>query len=507
MKKEALDKTNFLKIKEIKKPLFILNIILAGIYFVVLTFFFPRGNSFLFGLLVAGEVFHIWQIGTYMHTVWATGTKHKFSKKFKPPVDVFITVAGEDLDIIETTITKAQNMDYPAFKVYVLNDGYVAKKKNWKEVEVLAEKLGVTCITRQQPGGAKAGNINNALKHTHSPLVTIFDADHAPQKNFLKKTVGYFADPLMAFVQTPQFYKNNNLNQVTGGAWEQQELFFGAICKGKNRTNSVFMCGTNMVLRRTALNEVGGMNEKNITEDLLTSQFIHEKGWKSVYIGEVLAEGLAPEDLRSYMKQQYRWARGSLELIFRYNAFFRRGLTFSQRIQYLASSSYYLSGSVVLINALLPLIFLFTGQSPFEISTSAMAAAFLPYILITVYTLMLSSNYSYTYRAVSFSMSTFLVHIHALLNLLTGRKATFQVTSKKALSGNFLYLAFPHLAYIALGTTGILIGLEREGLSAALVTNASWLLFNASMFLPFILAAIPQKAPEKAAKKVISYMD
>jgi len=92
------------------------------------------------------------------------------------------------------------------------------------------------------------------------------------------------------------------------------------------------------------------MCETNIAEDFLTSLFVHSKGWKSVYVPEVLAEGLAPEDFMSYYKQQFRWARGSLEIIFKYNPLFNRGLSLSQKLQYLASASYYLSGVVFLLN-------------------------------------------------------------------------------------------------------------------------------------------------------------
>ena len=91
------------------------------------------------------------------------------------------------------------------------------------------------------------------------------------------------------------------------------------------------MCGTNVAVRRTALDEVGGLCQTNIAEDFLTSLLMHERGWRSVYVPEVLAQGLAPEDFLSYYKQQHRWARGSLEVIFKYNPLRRRGLTWPQR--------------------------------------------------------------------------------------------------------------------------------------------------------------------------------
>ncbi len=172
-------------------------------------------------------------------------------------------------------------MQYPNFSIYILNDGKVAHRNNWQEAEDVAKRQQVTCITRTISGGAKAGNINNAVSVTNEPYIVVFDADHAPKPDFLQETMGYFIDEKMAFVQSPQFYKNADVNQVTGGAWEQQALFFGPLLKGKDTVNATFMCGTNMVVRRIALEEAGGMSEKSIAEDFLTSLLVHEKKWKS----------------------------------------------------------------------------------------------------------------------------------------------------------------------------------------------------------------------------------
>ncbi len=473
------------------KPLFALTITMALIYLWIIAFWFPRGNTVLFILLIVGEIFHLWQAVSYIHTVWNTDYKAKNDEKITPFVDVFITVAGEPADVVEKTLRAALNMDYPNFFVYILNDGFVAKKENWKEIELLAEKLGASCITRKTPGGAKAGNINNALKLTGSPLVAVFDADQVPKENFLKKMAGYFVDQKMGFVQSPQYYENYGLNDVTNGAWEQQELFFGPICKGKNRLNSVFMCGTNMLVSRKALLQAGGMCETNIAEDFLTSLYIHKNGWKSAYVDEVLVKGLAPEDFLSYYKQQYRWARGSLELLFRHNALTRKPLKFNQEIQYVASASYYLSGIVVLINALLPLAFFYFGIVPLKISTMGLAAVFIPYIFLVLFTLRSTSNNSYTFKALSFSMSSFIIHIQALFAVLTNQKTGFSVTSKKQLEGNFWHLVIPHILYIMLVIYGIEIAILRNGISAQVLTNTCWALFNVAVFMPFIIAANP----------------
>ncbi|MDO8495361.1 MAG: glycosyltransferase [bacterium] len=489
--KQAHIKKDFLKTKT-SKTLIFTNMAMAIVYFLVITFWFPRNNVYLFWMVIAGEIFHLWQLLTYGYTIWETRYAARSDSSFRPSVDVFITVAGEPEDIVEQTVFAAKDMRYPKFNVYILNDGFVAKKDNWREIERLAQRLGVHCITRTIPGGAKAGNINNALHLTHSPFIVVFDADHVPHRDFLQKTMGYFVDPQMGFVQSPQFYKNQGLNNITAGAWEQQELFFGPICKGKNRLNSAFLCGTNMAIRRRALEEVGGMCETNITEDFLTSQMIHEKGWKSYYVSEVLAEGLAPEDFLSYYKQQYRWARGSLELIFKFNPLFKKGLTWAQKIQYLASSSFFLSGPVILMNAILPLIFFFTGLTPFNAPTMALAAAFLPHIFLTVAVLRRSSNFSFTYRAVSFAMAGFTIHLKALYSILRNQKVSFAVTPKKQQTGNFMNLVIPHLIYIGAVVLGIGLAIWREGLTASVMTNVSWALFNVSVFIPFIVAAAPQ---------------
>jgi cellulose synthase (UDP-forming) len=479
----------FLKSIQTSKLLLSLNILLSLVYFVCVVWLFPIGNWPLFVLLVVSEVFHVWQVFGFIHTVWYRKRMKEFDARFQPHVAVFITVCGEPADIIESTIIAAKRMKYPHFSVYILNDGKVANRKNWQEAEEIAARQNVTCITRDIAGGAKAGNINHATALTDEPYIVVFDADHEPKSEFLQQTMGYFIDEKIAFVQSPQFYKNADLNQVAGGAWEQQALFFGPLLKGKDTVNATFMCGTNMVLRRIALEEAGGMSEKSIAEDFLTSLLIHEKKWKSVYVDKVLAEGLAPEDFLSYYKQQFRWARGSLELLFSYNPLFRRGLTFAQKLQYLSSSSYYVSGIIVLINALLPLTYFFFGLKPLTINTMTLALIFLPYIFVILYTLQLTSNFTYTFRALSFSLGSSTIYLKALWHTLIRKKNGFAVTSKRKVSGNHGRLVAPHLIYIGLVIAGVAWGVMREGWSASMLSNIAWAFIYIAAFLPFISAA------------------
>ncbi len=284
-------RADFLKDTHTPQWLLALNGTLALAYFFVLAFFFPHGEPVLFWLLIAGEVFHIWQVFTFLYTVWDTTYQAPKDISLQPPVDVFITVAGEPLEIVREVVRAARDMRYRKHRVYILNDSFVAKKEHWREYEALAKQEGVCCITRTTPGGAKAGNINNALRFCEAPLVAVFDADHVPHKDFLSKTVPYFADDSVAFVQTPQYYKNFTTNYLTQSSWEQQQLFFGPICKGKNRLNAATMCGTNMLIARDALVSVGGMCTESIAEDFVTGLLMHARGYKSVYVPEVPPEG------------------------------------------------------------------------------------------------------------------------------------------------------------------------------------------------------------------------
>lgn len=465
--------------------------ILSFLYLLVIMFVFPRGNMFLFAILIVGEIFHAWQAITYLYTVWDMKYEAPFVRNFYPRVDVLITVAGEPVHIVEETARAAKDMDYPNHRVFILNDGFVANKDNWKEIEELAARLEIGCFTRTIPGGAKAGNINNALGETTALLVAIFDADHVPHRDFLKKTVGYFCDPKMGFVQTPQYYKNHNQNLTTEGAWGQQELYYGPILRGKNRLNAVAMCGTNMVISREALTEVGGMCTESIAEDFATGLFIHARGWKSAYVPEILAEGLAPSDFFSYYKQQSRWARGALDIIFKFNVFTMKGITFVQRIQYLSSVSFFLSGLVVALNMLLPIIFLYTGLIPLQISSMLLAAVFLPYIFLILFNLSATSGYVFSFTSLSFANSGFFIHIRAFVEAISQRKNSFFITPKDSIKGDFLRLVMPQLIYISILIIGVPVAFMREGLSASLINNIAWASVNIGMFVPYMFAAAP----------------
>ncbi|HVW23322.1 MAG TPA: glycosyltransferase [Candidatus Saccharimonadales bacterium] len=483
----------------VAKRLLVINMLLAVLYFVGLFVFFQRGNIYLYLGLILGEVFHLWQLLTLIHVAWEPRIKHYFDRTFQPAVDVYITVAGEPIDVVAKTVAAAARMDYPNFRVYILNDGFVANKDNWEAIESIARRYDhrVQCITRKKPGGAKAGNINHALKLTKAPFVAILDCDHVPRRYFLKRLVGFFGDERVAFVQAPQYYANHGESYVANAAWQQQTLFFGPICRGKDHTNALFMCGTNMILRRKALNEVGGMNAGSITEDLLTSLLLHSRGWRSVYVPLIVAHGMAPEDLGEFWKQQYRWARGSLEVLWRFNPIFIKGLTQNQRIQYLASVTYYLTGLVVLIEGALPLFYFYFNQIPITSATMTIGLVFVPYIFLTLYCLQIFSNFAFSFRAIAFSIASWPIFVSAFLATMFRRDGGFQVTSKERIDANYLHLVSLHVLYMFAVAIGVVYAAIHTGINSSLITNASWAILYIVMFVPFIRAAMSERLAEK----------
>lgn len=486
-----------IQIGKVSRKFLLLNIVMIFVYLSWWTDLRHMGNPFLYALLVIGEVYHIFMSLTFIHTVWPSGRPNVYDPAllgpdptFTPHVDVFIPVAGEPKEVIAETARAARDMDYPDHTVYILNDGYVTHKDNWQDAEEVARELGIKCLTRKTPGGAKAGNINTAMGKTKGGLVALFDADMIPHPDFLAKTVPFFKDEGLAYVQTPQYYRNRGENIITESAWEQQEFFFGPILKGKDRVDSAFICGTNVLIRRRAIEDVGGFFDKSITEDFMTSLLIHQKGWRSHYVTEVLAEGLAPQDLSAYYKQQTRWAKGTLEVIFTQNPLFKEGLTLGQRLQYMTSSLFYFNGLIIFIDMIMPIFFFFFGFEPVVGSTVSFAVFFVPYMILNLYAPYLASDATLSYRALSFTHSSWFLQISALRSVLLREKTGFTITPKKAGGpSRSLHLVAPHLAYIFLGVTGSAYALWREGFTPAVATNIAWAFFNMGMFLPFIRAA------------------
>jgi cellulose synthase (UDP-forming) len=437
------------------------------------------GNPVLFGLLIAAEGFNLIQAVGFWWTC-----SHQRMRGGRAPVgaeavDVLIPVYDEPVDIVEPTVAAASVMHGADVRVWLLDDG---KRQEMKE---LAGRYRVGYIAREQNVGAKAGNLNNALGLTSAPFVAVLDCDHVPRVEFLDRTVGHLEDFGVAFVQTPQYYANGDSGPIASAAAAQQNLFFGPIARGKDGLDAIFCCGTNVVFRRSALEEVGGFSEDSVTEDFELSVRLHEAGWKSVYVSEVLACGLGPEDMASYVSQQQRWARGCLGAI---PLVLRSRLPWRARLQYLLSSTYFLSGLTLLIYMSLPVVRIVTGAQPLAAATAdQFLLHFAPYYVGALATVALAGYGTYTYEAFALAAGSFWIHVQAAFNSLLRRPARFVVTPKHGTVERQPRAVAPALVAVAVLIGSALYGLSKNH-GAATLNNVAFASLHAAVLLT---AAIP----------------
>jgi cellulose synthase (UDP-forming) len=281
-----------------------------------------------------------------------------------PSVDVFVCTYNEGLDVVERTIVAALAIDYPKFTVWVLDDG----KRDWLR-DFCAAK-GARYLRRPDNRHAKAGNINHALSVTRGDLFAVLDADFAPLRSFLYRTVGFFRDRSVGIVQTPQHFFNPDPTQLNLGLtrlWpDDQRLFFDVILPARDAWDVAWCCGSCSVQRRSAILSVGGVPTDSITEDLLSTLVLLRRGYVTRYLNERLSMGLCPENLDGFFKQRERWCRGNLQTLFLKAGPLGPGLSLRQRLLFL-SLDWVVHYTIRLLTILVPIVFLWTGVGPFVI--------------------------------------------------------------------------------------------------------------------------------------------
>ena len=586
--------------------------------------------------LILAETYSLVDTALFGTTMW------RLKERGEPPVapdgvtvDVLVTTYDEPVDLVLATATAARDIRYP-HETWILDDG--ARD----ELRAAAEQIGVGYITRSEswvgkPRHAKAGNLNNALFQTQGELLLVLDADQVPVPTLLDRTVGYFSDPAVGFVQTPQFFTNVDDADLLGS---QAPLFYGPIQQGKDGWNAAFFCGSNAVLRREALMQLGivgyvrqvdatvrrtirtadsilaraarradretpavrlavdevraavrqarhdldsGMSlgeltyafqrrvdavslavvrdnaaairadlavieslpvERDaelgtlvvdeaafdelarrdlspvgaiesvraiasqidadvageaqpvmplatisVTEDMATAMRMHSLGWRSVYHHEILAFGLAPEDLPTMLQQRLRWSQGTMQVMLRENPLTKRGLSLGQRLMYFSTMWSYLSGFAALAYIAGPIVYLTFGVLPVEAFGSEFFARFLPYFLANQLLFVVVARGIATWRGQQYSLALFPVWITAcwtaFANVVLHRPLGFVVTPKTTSRGRRPVpwrAVWPQAAAAVLLVVAACVGLVRlstghADLGPTLVTLA-WVVYD-----------------------------
>ena len=426
------------------------------------------------------------------YTLWPCPAPHIYLEEdpSRRPIFLLIPTVNEGVAVLEPTIEGALAarahyrtlFPHAEVTVVVCNDGYVAGDPDWQAAEALAERLGVVCVTRPIGGGAKAGNLEwarQAVGAVGDALVVLFDADQIAEAEFLVQTLPPFADPTVGWVQTGQYYRNLE-NPVARWANDQQALFYRVLCPGKAALNAAFICGTNVVIRAAALDEIGGLPQDSVTEDFAASLLLHPR-WRSLFLPEVLARGLGPMDLKSYFAQQGRWATGTLGVLRHH---WRRllpgepdGLSLPQRLQYGLACTHYLSGLRDLVYLLVPFLFLLTGVSALQgADMPTFLWRFLPYFAFSQLAFWHAARRRTTWRGLALSFGSFPVLLASLLLVALGQRTRFAVTPKRRSRARTRTPLLPQTLAWALCLAGIVMAAASQEDKTLVLLSALWLL-------------------------------
>lgn len=382
---------------------------------------------------------------------------------FTPSVDILIPTYNEPPFILRRTVMGCQALDYDRKTIYLLDDTHRP------EVRDLAAELGCEYMARPDNRHAKAGNLNHAIGFIQGELIVVFDADFVPTKNFLTQTVGFFQDPQVALVQTPQsFYNPDPIARNLGledVLTPEEEVFYRQIQPIRDGAGSVICAGTSFVVRRSALEETGGFFTGSLSEDYFTGIRLSARGYRLVYLDEKLSAGLAAENIAAHATQRLRWARGTLQAFFiEANPLTIRGLSPLQRLAHLEGLLHWFTSFSQVFFLLMPLTYSFLGVIPIRATASELLYFFLPYYVVQLAVFswlnyrsrsaLLTNIYS---LALCFPLT--LTVIQALLNPFS---AGFKVTPKGTASDRFHFnwnLAWPLLLMFVLTAVSLWMNL------------------------------------------------
>ncbi|MFT4047663.1 MAG: UDP-forming cellulose synthase catalytic subunit [Solimonas sp.] len=428
-----------------------------------------------------------------------------------PTVDVFIPSYNEPLRVVRPTVLAALALDWPHDKlnIYVLDDG------RREEFRLFCEEVGVTHLIRGDNQHAKAGNINAALKKTRGEYIAIFDCDHIPVRSFLQMTMGtMIADPAVSLVQTPHhffspdpFEKNLSTFRTVPN---EGELFYGLIQDGNDFWDASFFCGSCAVLRRTALEEIGGIATETVTEDAHTSLRMHARGWKSAYINIPQAAGLATESLSAHVGQRIRWARGMAQIFRVDNPFLKPGLKFGQRICYANAMLHFFYGLPRLIFLTSPLAYLLFGADIIKAQGWMVLAYAAPHVILaTVTNSRVQGPFRHSFWAELYEtvLATFIL-VPTALAVINPKLGKFNVTAKGGIVDHDYFdqdIAKPYYLLFSLNLIGFAVGIVRLLLGSphpdTIALNIGWTLYNL-MITGGALAVASEKRQVREAVRV-----
>jgi len=419
-----------------------------------LRFWFRRehvGQPVLYALLSVSMLYGIARILVGWYNALGIAQPEHADAEPGLTVAVFITSSpGEPREMFDRTLEAAARIAYP-HTTYLLDD------TEDPEIARIAERHGAVRLRLVGLPGAKAGKINAALAQTSEDFVLVLDPDHVPFPELLDRVLGHFRDPRVGFVQVSQAYHNAGASFVARAAAQQTYAFYGPTLQGMYGHGTSVVIGANGTFRRVALESVGG-HGVGLAEDLITAIRMHAKGWRSVYVPEVVSRGLVPEDLGTMRRQQLKWARGVWEVLLVELPRAFRGLTLRQRLSYAMIGTYYLFGLTTAVYTAIPLLYLAFRWLPASVDVSEYLQHAVPFGTVAVLVYLYAQRFLCDPRrerglhvsGMLLKLGLWPVYLHGTLLAFLRRDVPYIPTPKEAQRGSFWRLARAPLALLAL---------------------------------------------------------
>ncbi|MCW8384937.1 UDP-forming cellulose synthase catalytic subunit [Fluoribacter dumoffii] len=473
-------------------------------------------SSTLFGSLLIFAETYIWlvMILGYFQSLWPLHRKPvplPADQATWPSVDIMITTYNEDLSILKPGIYSALGLDWPKDKlnIYILDDG------NRPEFKAFAEEVGVHYIARPTHEHAKAGNINYALKRSKGDLIAIFDCDYVITHPFLQLTVGWFLkDPKLAIVQTPHHFFSpdpfeRNLKSFRKTP-NESSLFYGVVQDGNDTWNATYFCGSSGIMRRSALEKIGGLAVESVTEDAHTSLRLQRLGFNSAYIRIPLAAGLATESLASHVAQRIRWARGMVQILRMDNPLLGKGLAFGQRLCYFNAMLHFLSGVPRLIFFITPAAFLVLNAYVVYASGVMILLYAIPHIVHAILTndRIQGRFRHFLWNEIYETVMAWYIAVPTTMALINPHKGRFNVTPKgKVISEEHVdwITARPYIVLLCINIAGLIAAAFRLTVDPAptilaVIITTIWTLYNITILGGALGVSIEAKQRRRAPR-------
>jgi cellulose synthase/poly-beta-1,6-N-acetylglucosamine synthase-like glycosyltransferase len=275
------------------------------------------------------EVFAAWLSCAYLWELCdALGTEHwrrRITPRVRlevpdselPMVSLHVPAHNEPPDMVIDTLRTLLRLDYPRYEIILIDDN-TDDESLWRPVEAWCERHGVKFAHLDNWPGYKSGALNYALRRLTSPdaeVIGIVDSDYQVEPGWLRRCAPAFADPWVGFVQTPQDYRDWQYARYYRRLYYSYKYFFAVSQPSRNEHDGAIFAGTMGLIRRVALDELGGWDEWCITEDAELSLRLLRAGWHGLHVDETFGRGIMPLTFEALKGQRYRWCFGGIQIL------------------------------------------------------------------------------------------------------------------------------------------------------------------------------------------------